>query len=248
MGTFFESSYRELVDSPNGLNPWWHSYQLPDGNRINGANIDKDLQFKVWEAFGIPNEGGLAGKSTLDIGAADGFYTLAALHAGASRATAIGSSDWATWPANIQYISKIWNVQPEIVTGDFRTYPFDRKFDVIFFLGVLYHLENVFDCMVRLSDLLEQGGVIYLETQMSIVESPLPLFEYASDIFPTAAIQDKSSLGQVGISNYLFPNHAAMINLAHSYDFDLLDLSGPGNRYTADHPTRRLYRLTKKSG
>jgi 2-polyprenyl-3-methyl-5-hydroxy-6-metoxy-1,4-benzoquinol methylase len=50
-----------------------------------------------------------------------------------------------------------------IITDDFRTHPFSEKFDVIFFVGVLYHLENVFDCIKRLRSLLSTGGVIYVE-------------------------------------------------------------------------------------
>jgi hypothetical protein len=51
---------------------------LPDGTRISGENPDKDLQFKKWRALNIPSDDGLAGKSVLDIGANDGFLTLAA--------------------------------------------------------------------------------------------------------------------------------------------------------------------------
>jgi hypothetical protein len=70
-----------LVASPNGL-PWYHSMPLPDGTRISGLHPDKDVQFKTWEALRIPGDGGLAGKRVLDIGANDGFYTLAALMSG----------------------------------------------------------------------------------------------------------------------------------------------------------------------
>ena len=51
---------------------------------------------------------------------------------------------------------------------------------------------------------------IYLETQMSAIQSDLPIFEYASDIYRTMAHQDKPSLRGIGISNYLFPNEHAI--------------------------------------
>ena len=63
MGSFFQKSYKALVDSPNGSAVWWHSLPLPDGNRVNGNNPDKDLQLKMWGAMQIPGELGLAGKS-----------------------------------------------------------------------------------------------------------------------------------------------------------------------------------------
>jgi 2-polyprenyl-3-methyl-5-hydroxy-6-metoxy-1,4-benzoquinol methylase len=244
MGPFFQQSYKALVESPNGTPIWWHSLPLPDGNRVNGNNPDKDLQLKMWRAMQIPDSGGLAGKRVLDIGANDGFFTVAAAMAGARNVTAI-DKDWSTWPMNIDYSTRTWGVDPEIVSGDFMTHAFGSVYDVIFLLGVLYHLENLAACMRRLRSLLVEGGVVYVETQMSQIESPLPIFEYASDIFPTVAIQDKKNLALVGISNHLFPNPAAVKNLAHSYDFECAPLSGPRNAYTRENPYRQFFKLTK---
>lgn len=244
MEKFFQSKYTELVDSPNQASIWWHSMPLPDGSRINGYHDDKDLQFKMWQAMRIPNHNGLVGKAVLDIGANDGFFSLAAIKAGASKVTSI-DKDWATWPLNIEYASEQWGVEPRILTADFRDYDFSEKFDVIFFLGVLYHLEDVFGCMRTLNHLLRDGGVLYIETQMSLIKSDLPIFEYASDIFPTVAIQDKKSLPTVGISNYLFPNDQAVQNLAYSYGFTFESLNDSNNQYTIENPTRKFFRFVK---
>ena len=244
MEPFFQKTYKALVESPNGTPVWWHSLPLPDGNRVNGNNPDKSLQLKMWGAMKIPEAGGLARKHVLDIGANDGFFTVAAAMAGARKVTAI-DKDWSTWPVNIGWSCATWQVDPEIVSGDFLSHVFGEAYDVIFLLGVLYHLENLPACMRRLRSLLVEGGVVYVETQMSQVSSPLPIFEYASDIYPTVAIQDKKNLGLVGISNQLFPNPAAVFNLAHSYDFECLSLSGPHNAYTLENPFRQFFKLTK---
>jgi 2-polyprenyl-3-methyl-5-hydroxy-6-metoxy-1,4-benzoquinol methylase len=243
---FFQDHFDKLVDSPNHSEVWWHSIPLPDGNRINGYGPDKDLQFKMWRAMQIANSGGLAGKRVLDIGANDGFFTLAAIMAGAQEVTAIDAA-WGSWPQNIQYASQVWHVTPRIITTDFRVYDFQQRYDVIFFLGVLYHLQDVFSCMRTLERLLEATGVLYLETQMSQIQNDLPIFEYASDIYPTIARQGKQTLSGVGISNYLFPNEHAMRNLAYSYDFQCETLDGPHNLYTKENPTRRLYKLFRRS-
>ncbi|MDY0313037.1 MAG: class I SAM-dependent methyltransferase [Desulfobacterales bacterium] len=244
MTPFFQVRFNRLIDSPNQSRVWWHSLPLPDGNRINGVHPDKDLQFKIWRAMQIPEGGGLDGKSVLDIGANDGFFTLAAIMAGAREVTAV-DMNWETWPRNIRYAGEVWQVKPRIVTADFRAHDFPRRYDVIFFLGVLYHLEDVFGGMKTLSRLLADDGVIYLETQMSQVKSDLPVFEYASDIYPTIAPQDKKFLSLAGISNYLFPNEPAVRNLAHSYDFRCDALDGAENVYTLENPHRRIYKLTR---
>ena len=99
--------------------------------------------------------------------------------------------------------------------------------------------------MKRLSALLKDGGVLYLETQISQIESSLPLFECASDIYRTVAIQDKGNLSLAGISNYLFPNEHAIRNLAYSYDFECEHLNGPQNAYSKENPSRQFFKLSK---
>jgi 2-polyprenyl-3-methyl-5-hydroxy-6-metoxy-1,4-benzoquinol methylase len=247
MSSFFQTRYNKLVDSPNGRTPWWHSIPLPDGNRISGFHDDKDVQFKMWEVLQIPNAGGLAGNRVLDIGASDGFFTLAAHMAGAEHVTAIGTSDWHTFPHNIKYSCEAWGVHPEIISADFRTHPFESKFDVIFFFGVLYHLEDVFGCMELLRGLLADQGTIYMETQITQIQSELPIFENASDIYPTVGPQYKSVLKSVGNGNFLFPNEHAIRNLAYSYDLDCWPMSGPHHRYTRDYSLRRFYKLAKSA-
>jgi len=243
LSNFFQRTYLQLIDSPNGER-WWHSLPLPDGNRISGAHEDKALQLSMWDALLVPGSGGLSGKRVLDIGANDGFFSLAAIAAGASSVTSV-DKDWDTWPKNIQYASRIWKAPLEIVTGDFRTIELHGSFDVIFFLGVLYHLEDVFGAISRLRSWLGEHGLLYIETQITNVKSDLPIFEYASDVYPTIAHQDKASLEGVGISNYLFPNQQAVFNLAYSYGFSCTFLGGADNTYTAKNPTRHIYRLTK---
>ena len=214
---------------------------LPDGNRIAGAHADRDVQRKfvgelVFEHFRYCRERSTRHRAN------DGFFTIAALLVGAGEVTAINPADRSTYPENLLFASKQWNVTPDVIVADFETHPFDCGYDVIFFLGVLYHLENIFAAAKRLRKLLNDDGTLYLETQMSRVESSLPIYEAASDIYPTIAKQDKEHLHATGISNFLFPNEVAMDDLAHSYDFTYERLKGP---YTRDYPTRGVFRLTK---
>ena len=240
MMTFFEPSYDNLVHQPNGRF-WWHSMPLPDGKRIAGFHTDPNVQLKLWENLHLKTVH-LDGKRVLDIGANDGFFTIAALLTGAGHVTAINTVDWATYPENLLFASKQWNVAPEVIVDDFQTHPFEGGYDVIFFLGVLYHLENIFAAVRRLHELLNDGGTLYLETQMSLIESSLPIYEAASDFYPTIAEQDKEHLHTTGIGNFLFPNEAAMHNLAYSYDFTCERLK---RAYTRDNPSRGVFRLTK---
>jgi 2-polyprenyl-3-methyl-5-hydroxy-6-metoxy-1,4-benzoquinol methylase len=236
---FFAPTYRNLVHRPNGR-AWWHSMPLPDGDRVEGAHADRNVQLKLWQTLDLERDGSVAGKRVIDIGANDGYFTIAAILAGADRVTAINTSDLRNYPHNLQFAAKQWEVNPEVVVGDFLTHSLDGGYDLILCLGVLYHLENVFLGIRQLRGLLNCNGALYLETQMSQIESALPLYESASDIYPTIAPQNKGRLDKTGISNFLFPNEAAVINLAHSYDLVCERLEGI---YTADYPSRGLFKM-----
>jgi SAM-dependent methyltransferase len=241
---FFQSSYKNLVKSPNERF-WWHSMPLPNGDRVDGNHPDKEIQLKFWQGLKINNRDGLKGKTVLDVGANDGFFTLAALAAGAAKATAIDTTLWGTFPHNLQFASELWKATPEVIVHDYRNYAFPETYDVIFYFGVLYHEENVFEAIRFLRTLLKDGGLLYIESQMSQIQSELPLFESASDIYPTVAKMGREGLEMVGISNYLFPNDAAMFNLAQSYGFQCEALQGEHNPYSTEHPTRCLYKFVK---
>lgn len=241
MNAFLSRAAAESISSPNG-EAWWHSAPVPGGRRIRGAHADLDRQFKMWDAMQMPD---LSGKRVLDIGANDGFFSVAAATLGA-EVTSINSSDWPTWPKNIRYLSEQWGVSPNLVTGDFRTHDFKRgTFDVILLLGVIYHVENVFGVMRQLKSMLAPGGVLYVETHLSPIGGDIPVWEAASDVFPTSAPQGKQQIGQVGLSNFLLPNVNAVNNLADSYGLacrPLLD-----NAYCAEDASRGMFVVQAKA-
>jgi 2-polyprenyl-3-methyl-5-hydroxy-6-metoxy-1,4-benzoquinol methylase len=236
---FFEPTYRNLVHRPNGW-PWWHSMPLPNGDRIAGAHQDPNVQLKLWQTLDLDRDENLHGRRVIDIGANDGYFTIGTILAGAERVTAINTADRRSYPHNLHFAAEQWKVSPEVLVGDFLTHSFVDGYDLILCLGVLYHLENVFLAMRRLRRLLNRDGALYLETQMSQIESALPLYESASDIYPTIAPQNKERVDAIGISNFLFPNEAAILNLAYLYDLLCERLEGP---YTTDYKSRAVFKM-----
>lgn len=127
---------------------WWHSIELGYGiitpgkhGGIHHPSGDKALL----ENMKLPQD--LKGKSVLDIGAWDGFYSFEAEKRGASRVVAIDNfyRDELTWTG-----SQGFEVAKEILASnvDFRkssVYDLDPEkfgvFDIVFCLGVLYHLK-----------------------------------------------------------------------------------------------------------
>jgi SAM-dependent methyltransferase len=244
--TFFDTQYDELVESPNGLK-WFMSMPLPDRRRISGLCHDKVREQKMWRSF-FPSDTAcatLAGKTVLDIGANDGYFSIAAALCGARQVTAINTDELnlGTYPSNIHFACKQWNVPVRIVVGDFVTVDArGETFDVIFCFGVLYHLENVFAAFKKLRTLLAPGGTIYVETQMTSLVVDRPVFEVASDTLPTTVPQYKNVIDSLGNSNFLLPNELALRSIADAYG---LQLNWPGpNVWEEDYKTRKIYTLT----
>jgi 2-polyprenyl-3-methyl-5-hydroxy-6-metoxy-1,4-benzoquinol methylase len=73
----------------------YHSFQLPDGRRLEGA-IQYEFLLERWNSFQLPSN--LAGKTALDIGPWDGFFTFALEQAGA-QVTAVDYVDLDTFRA-----------------------------------------------------------------------------------------------------------------------------------------------------
>lgn len=69
---------------------WWHSIALSDGIVTPGEKSVKMLE-QQWQDLELP---ALEGKSVLDIGAWDGWFSFAAERAGARRVVAL---DWYVW-------------------------------------------------------------------------------------------------------------------------------------------------------
>ena len=115
---------------------WYHSFELPDGTLIDGVNPLARLRER-FARFPIPAD--LCGKRVLDIGAWDGWFTFEAERRGA----AVTSIDCVEAPHFIELHRKLSS------RADYRILEIYElpaaglgKFDIVFLLGVLYHLRH----------------------------------------------------------------------------------------------------------
>ena len=86
--TLQASELRVLVDS---VPTWWHSIELGDGIVTPGHKTPQILEGEL-ERCKLPD---LRGRSVLDIGAWDGFFSFHAEHLGASRVVALDHYVWS---------------------------------------------------------------------------------------------------------------------------------------------------------
>ncbi len=135
---------------------WYHSFELPDGTLIDGVNPIA-RQRERYARFPIPAD--LGGKRVLDIGAWDGWFSFEAERHGAS----VTSIDCVEVDHFLDLHRKLSS------KADYRVlevYELPEaglgRFDIVFFLGVLYHLRH---------PLLALEIVCGLTTDVAVVES-----------------------------------------------------------------------------
>ncbi len=144
--------WRQTLDSSG----WWHSFELPDGSVIHGAN-SVDGQKRRLSQFPIPDD--LRGARVLDIGAWDGWFTFELERRGAD-VVAIDCWDnpkfrqmHSTLRSRADYrVMDVYDLTPGNV----------GRFDIVIFMGVLYHLKH---------PLLALERVCALTTNLAAVDS-----------------------------------------------------------------------------
>jgi tRNA (mo5U34)-methyltransferase len=182
---------------------WWHSIDLAGGIVTPGYKSPQLLR-EEWRSLRLDN---LAGKSVLDIGAWDGYFSFAAERAGAERVVALDHYTWSMDLAGYgeyreaqltagqrvvapEILGRYWHPDTlpgragfdtaraalssrvESVVGDLMDQDFDLDalgtFDVVLYLGVLYHVRHPLLALERLARLTRPGGALLIETQADV--------------------------------------------------------------------------------
>ena len=192
---------------------WWHSFELPDGDVIQGVS-DLEAQKMRIAQFPIPDD--LTGKRVLDIGAWDGWFSFEMERRGA-EVLAIDRFDNPRFHeirerlgSRVEYRRlDVYDVSPRTV----------GQFDIVLFMGVLYHLKH---------PLLALERVCSVAREMAAVES----FVLGEQHGLTAGQEERNLLeffedddfgGQV--DNWFAPTTACLLALCRAAGFARVELS-----------------------
>lgn len=160
------------------------------------------------------------GMRVLDIGANDGFFSFEAERRGAAEVVAFDHPDWG-WAGTGADASETFLFARDALSSDVRPVKGTVEklalyqvggvpFDVVFFMGVLYHLEEWHGPLRKIRRLMKTGGLMILETMVACQELDYPAMrvirsmEYNND--PT---------------NYAAPNDAAVSEITRRCGFRL---------------------------
>lgn len=227
-------------------NFWWHSIDLGQGVVTPGRK--GGLAFMEGELAGLrlPD---LRGRTVLDIGAWDGFFSFAAERLGARRVVALdhfvwedaGLCDPSAPPRNslpgrrgfeLAHESLHSAVEPrhaDFAGGDLAGL---GQFDVVLLLGVLYHLEDQWTALVRLREHTGELAVIETEATEWPGHEQLGVLEF----FP-----DDERGGDP--TNYWAPGVTATAALCRAAGFGRIEVVRGPPAYEPDAPGPIRYRL-----
>jgi len=182
---------------------WYHSMELPDGRIIPGFQSLDCLRRRIAQ-FPIP--GDLRGKRVLDIGAWDGWFSFEMERRGA-EVVAVDSTAFERF----RIARELLGSKVEHRIGDIcRLSPRELGyFDIVLFLGVLYHLKHP---MLALENVCELStGMVCLESFVTDDGSD-PSAKPVMEFYETTEL-----CGQ--FDNWVGPNVACLLAMCRTAGF-----------------------------
>ncbi len=139
---------------------WHHRIEVAPGVWTPGL---QDTQ-TVLEQIGMPAD--LTGKRVLDIGARDGFFTFEAERRGAREVVALDNEP--PHHTGFAIAAGLLGSKATYVTENVYSLAPEQygRFDVVLFLGVIYHLRHPLLALDRIYDVCEPDALLLLETHM----------------------------------------------------------------------------------
>ena len=153
----------KILNRINEFNDWFHKIEI-EPNVITPGRDNSFLKFKNLNL----DEHFFKNKSVLDIGARDGYFSFMAEKCGASKVIAMDIVPVNKTGFNIA--KELLNSKVEYIHADFLNFDFSLlgKFDIVLFLGVLYHLRHPLLALDKIYEICNE--TIILE---SLVIDPL---------------------------------------------------------------------------
>lgn len=141
---------------------WWHELELAPGVITPGDDSNR-MKLPILDGLGLPSS--MAGLRALDIGCSDGYFTFELERRGAA-VTAIDFvpetyTGFATarkiLGSNAEYrMDNVYNLSPESY----------GQFDVVLFMGVLYHLRKPLAALDAIRSVMKPGALLFVGTMM----------------------------------------------------------------------------------
>jgi tRNA (mo5U34)-methyltransferase len=187
---------------------WWHPFTFPNGVKARGTkggdSSEELVRAEAQAAFKYP----VQGKTVLDVGASNGYFSVEAVRQGAKRVVALDELIWEGFELVRRYMApNIEAVTRDVM--DLRSHPVG-KFDCVLFLGVLYHLKHPLYVLETLFDLTLEHLVV--ETHIDLIDFSRPAMVF----YPGAELAGDCS-------NWWGPNVHCVIDMLKTVGFSRVE-------------------------
>ena len=141
---------------------WWHEIEVASGIVTPGDDSNR-MKLPILDELGLPRN--MRGVRALDIGCSDGFFSFEMENRGADVVAIDFVPDhyvgFATAKrilgSSVEYrMQNVYNLSPATF----------GEFDLVLFMGVLYHLRNPLGSLDAIRSVTKEGGQLFLGTMM----------------------------------------------------------------------------------
>lgn len=205
-------SKEEIQSGVDSYDNWYHCIPLPFGIVTPGMDKNPGTVHR-WEAICkiLPP---LKDKTVLDVGAWDGYYSFAAEKEGAK----VLSTDHWMWSGpgwgtkqGFNFIKKVFKSQVNELDIDVSKIHESTvgTHDIVFFLNVLYHLTNPYECFQKIATTAKE--YILMETLIDIEVTHQSYMRF----IPKMILGDHT--------NWFIPNQMAVKDLFDNFGFTIVE-------------------------
>ncbi len=207
------------------LGDWFQNIEL-DGVQTAPHHFLGDYPTLKWRAFEHAIPADLSGKTVLDIGCNAGFYSLEMKRRGAARVVGIDSDP--VYLAQARFAAEVRGADIEFRQMDvYDVARLGERFDVVLFMGVLYHLRHPLLALDLLwehvvGDMLVFQSLMRGSKEVAVVEADYPFSErgiFEQPEYPRMYFVEKRYSHDP--TNWWIPNRACAEAMLRSAGFDI---------------------------
>jgi tRNA (mo5U34)-methyltransferase len=205
---------------------WFHTIDLGGGVTTPGRVVP---QTQTLPRLGLPAD--LSGKTVLDIGAWDGFFSFEAERRGAQRVLATDSHAWYTRKPAFELARRALGSRVEDHDIDVMELSPERigTFDLVLCLGVLYHLRHPLLALEKVFSVTADH--LILETVTDLVWTRYPVMRF----YPGDELAGDAS-------NWFGPNPPAVLGMLKAAGFSRAKIVSARDRPLAYRIGRAILR------
>ncbi len=216
----------EIQQRISELGKWFHNMNLA-GVQTAPDHFLGDYPACKWQRFKCSIPADLNGKTVLDIGCNGGFYSIEMKRRGASRVVSIDSDP--IYLAQARFAAEMAGVDIELKQLDvYNVAELKEKFDVVLFMGVLYHLRHPLLALDLLSEHVCKDTLVFQSLQRGSskvlpLEANYPFSEtqvFNQDGYPLMHFVEHNYSDDP--TNWWIPNRACVEAMLRSSGFEIV--------------------------